>query len=143
MSRVKTIRFESIFLGYGSTIPGIHFPPAISSNKSITCQKAFSAPIGSAPRSNRLDASVLIPKDFAPFRTTEASKYALSINTLLVFSLTAVSKPPITPAIAMGFLPLVINNSFCEILRSTSSRVVIFSPFLPRRIKISFDPNLS
>ena len=49
---------------------------------------------------------------------------------------TALSMPPIIPARANGSLPFVINNSFDETFRLTSSNVVSDSPFLPFRISI-------
>ena len=38
--------------------------------------------------------------------------------------------PPITPAIATGFLESAMTKSFSSNVLSTSSNVVIFSPFL-------------
>ena len=76
----------------------------------MTRQNPLRAPSGSAPRSNRFDASVLICRDFALFRIVTGLKYALSTNTVDVLSVTAESPPPITPANAIGFVPSVISK---------------------------------
>ena len=130
-----------IGFGYLSIIPGTHSASAYSSNRPIILQKASSAAFGSAPLSKRLDASVDKLIDFALLRTVGGSKYALSIISVVVLLLTALTEPPITPAIATGIFPFVIKSSFGETFRSTSSSVIIDSFFLPRRINISFDPN--
>ena len=58
-------------------------------------------------------------------------------------SFTDVDKPPIIPAIAIGFLPLVIKSSFGVNFLDSSSKVLIFSPLVALLIKISFDSILS
>ena len=65
-------------------------------------QKAVLHPLGSTPLSYLFEASVDIDRLLALFRMVTGSKYALSTNRLFVESVTAVLKPPITPARAMG-----------------------------------------
>ena len=85
-------------------------PPANSFNIEITRQNDGRQPSGSAPRSNRLDASVDMARLLALFRIATGLKYALSTSTVVVVSETAESKPPMTPANATGDLPSVIRR---------------------------------
>ena len=69
-------------------------------------------------------------------------KIALSIKIFLVDESTSVFRPPITPAMHTGMVPLVITISFFDKILSLLSRVVIVSPSLACLTKILF-PSLS
>src|SRR6187200_1957185 len=56
----------------------------------------------SAPRSNRVDASVFKPRRLLVRLTEAGLKYALSSAIVLVASVTSEAAPPITRAIAVG-----------------------------------------
>ena len=83
--------------------------------------------LGSMPRSNRNEASVLNPCLLAVFRILTGSKYADSRKMFVVVVLIPEFKPPKTPAIHMGCFELQITKSSWCSLRSTLSKVVNFS----------------
>ena len=77
-------------------------------------------------RSYLNDASVLSPCLFAVFLIVFGSKYALSIKTSLVYSLTPVLNPPKTPAKHIGLFPSQITKSSLSNSLSIPSSVINF-----------------
>ena len=122
-----------VVVGCGSTEPRTvssarRVPPASSTSSSATrCAAAYAA-AGSTPRSNRRDASVesLWRRDVRA--RVIASKCAASITTSRVPADSSLVAPPITPARPIGPVWSVITRSSTSSGRTTSSRVVSFSP---------------
>src|SRR4029079_13491516 len=74
----------------------------------------------SAPRSNRVEASVLRPRRLLVRRTDAGLKYALSKTTVLVVAETSEDAPPITPPTARarcrrGRAPHHLRGRLCAI----------------------------
>ena len=115
-------------IGYISIQPPITSPAPISSISSQARFIAFKQFSESSPFSNRAEASVLIPKDFAPRLTSIGLKFALSNRTVVVVSVTSVLAPPMTPAtpIALFSSAIVIIPDFSSL--GCSSRVSSVSP---------------
>jgi hypothetical protein len=91
----------------------------------------------SAPRSNRVDASVFKPRRLLVRLTEAGLKYALSSAIVVVASVTSEAAPPITPAIACARSRSAITSMSGSSLRATLSSVVIVSPGRARRMRIS------
>ena len=87
----------------------------------------------SAPRSNRVDASVLRPRRLLVRRTDAGLKYALSNTTVPVLADTSDAAPPMTPATACALSRSAMTSISGSSVRATPSSVVIVSPFLARR----------
>ena len=103
-------------------------PPPMMHIRRAARAEANAASSGSTPRPKRSDASECSPSRRAVRRTDSALKLALSSSTRVVLSVTSVSSPPITPASAMPRAPSRIIRSPGTSVRSTSSRVLNFSP---------------
>ena len=69
------------------------------------------------------------------------SKLADSSRMSVVSQVTSLSKPPITPAMAMGPPGSVMSNMSGVRVRSTPSRVVMISPGCARRTMIAGGPS--
>ena len=75
-------------------------PAPICSISAIARSMATTCALMSAPRSKRVDASVLRPRRLLVRRTEAGLKYALSSAIVVVVSETSEAAPPMTPAIA-------------------------------------------
>ena len=79
-------------------------------------------------RAKRNAASEAMPSRRAVCPTRSGEKEALSSTTARVSPRISVRSPPMTPAMAMGSLPLVISMSLSVRTRSLPSSVVMRSP---------------
>ncbi len=120
------------------TRPAATVAPQISTASWQNRSSARSMPRGSAPRSNRVDASDRRPSLRLVFAIVIRSQTAASSRTLVVVSLISVAAPPITPARLIGSsAPLQTTPSAAVNDRSTSSRVVRTSPSDAIRTRIA------
>ena len=103
--------------------------PASSSRSAIALAAANSATFGSTPLSNLLEASLGSLWRRADRAIETPSKFAASIRTEAVLSLTSVLSPPITPARPIAAeLSAITRSSACKVLTWPSS-VFRVSPF--------------
>ena len=77
-----------------------------------------------------------MPWSRAVVRTEEPSKQADSNTMVVVSSIIPLYSPPITPAIATGFLLSAMTKFSWVNVRSTPSKVVMVSPSLARLTRI-------
>ena len=117
--------------------PGSIVPPPCSTRSSATRWAAGACSSVSTPRSLRLDASdgSLCRRTLRPI--VGGSKCAASMTMSVVFSSISTWAAPITPAMPTGPPSSVMSRSSGSSVRTTSSRVVIFSPPSARRTTMS------
>ena len=141
LSRVAPITLSIISYSRTTVAPSISplfstwsapttLPPAHSRTNAVTLFAAASIRLGSTCLSNLKEASVDRPCLFADFLIDTGLKNADSIKTLVVESLTPCSALPKTPAIHIASFEFAITRSAGSNSLSSSSSVVIFSPFL-------------
>ena len=111
-----------------ASVTGPGSPPQVSIINCVARSIARRCNIKSTPRSKRWDASVCIPNCRARPATASGVKKALSRKTCRVLSLTADSRPPITPAIASARSVSAITRVSAGITRDSPSSRVISSP---------------
>src|SRR6202050_1968430 len=113
--------------GYTSTPPSRISPPANCWISSAARREAISAISGSAPRSNRYDASVRRPSALDARRTLTGSNHAASSSKFRLANPISLSAPPITPAIPTACAPSAITHMSFPSVRSAASSVRTFS----------------
>ena len=129
--------------GYSSIHPGRTVPAPILSINSHARASAVTGASGSAPRSNRYEASVDRPSRRLVRRTDFGRNQALSMAIVLVRSLTSEAAPPMTPAIPVARSASAMTSMSASSARSCPSSVRTRSPGFGSRTRISRPESLA
>ena len=122
--------------GQTSTRPAATRPPAWRSSSRQTRAEAIGADSGGSPQAKRRAASVNRSYRRAVRRTLTGSKFAASSSRLRVPPVISVSRPPMTPARAMGPDGSAITSRSGSSSRSFPSSVTSASPASAGRTRI-------
>ena len=118
-----------------SIVPGANVAPESDSN-SAKRRIARSATSGSAPRSNRIEASLRNPRRRDEVEMVCGSHQAISRTTLVVSPLISVDAPPMIPAMPIAASsPSAITPSEADKVRTTPSSVSTVSSSTARRTR--------